>query len=368
MSRMLSADQAMVGDEPIGASIHHDNSSYNEDIARALNWYSYMKNNADAKKYMIAYMKKNPDFTKDQIGHAQKIHEKKYNSSMCWILRMTSNGAVVKPHQLDKALQHITFIVQQVEETEQPKESTEVKKSNIQDALQVKIIDHLGELDGLLDDHLHFGKPLDMYSHLKSHQVAQPYIRPTLEWIQKKIPEIEEAVNGDDKLLKEGYSNFTPSKLKKYLKDLKQFEEDCIRYGNFKKANRKPTVRKPKPAGVQVAKLKFKKEDEAFKLNSIHPTSIIGAEQLWVFNTKNKKLGVYYASGPAGLAVKNSTVINFDPETSVCKTLRKPEETLQKCLTGGKLVMRKLLAELSTKDAPMNGRISADMILVKVSN
>jgi len=234
--------------------------------------------------------------------------------------------------------------------------------------LQVKIIDHLGELDGLLDDHLHFGKPLDMYSHLKSHQVAQPYIRPTLEWIQKKIPEIEEAVNGDDKLLKEGYSNFTPSKLKKYLKDLKQFEEDCIRYGNFKKANRKPTVRKPKPAGVQVAKLKFKKEDEAFKLNSIHPTSIIGAEQLWVFNTKNKKLGVYYASGPAGLAVKNSTVINFDPETSVCKTLRKPEETLQKCLTGGKLVMRKLLAELSTKDAPMNGRISADMILVKVSN
>jgi len=72
MSRMLSADQAMVGDEPIGASIHHDNSSYNEDIARALNWYSYMKNNADAKKYMIAYMKKNPDFTKDQIGHAQE--------------------------------------------------------------------------------------------------------------------------------------------------------------------------------------------------------------------------------------------------------------------------------------------------------
>lgn len=366
MARILSADQLMFGDEPLGESISHDNESYKEDLPKALNWYSYMKGSVDAKKYLIEYMKKN-SYTKDQIAHAQKIHEKKYNTSMCWVLRMTTNGAKFSQNQFDGALLHIDKIIGEIEQIEEPKEPTEVKKGNIQDALQIKISEHLGELEGMLDDHLHFGKPLDMYSYLKSYQIAQPYIKPTMEWVQNKIPEIEEAINGDDKLLKEGYSNFTPAKLKKYLKDLNQFDEDCVKYGNFKKANRKPTVRKPKPAGVQVAKLKFKKDDEALKLKSVHPTSIIGADQLWVFNTKNKKLGVYYASGPAGLGVKNSVIINFDPETSTCKTIRKPEETLQKCLTGGKLVLRKLLGELSTKDAPMNGRIGADIILVKVT-
>ena len=55
----------------------------------------------------------------------------------------------------------------------------------------------------------------------------------------------------------------------------------------------------PKPkvysADKLVAKLKYSKVDDKYKLASIDP-QIIGASELWVFNVKNRKIGKYIAS------------------------------------------------------------------------
>jgi hypothetical protein len=142
------------------------------------------------------------------------------------------------------------------------------------------------------------------------------------------------------------------------------------------KATRKP--RKPKEIKKDkvVAKLKFKKEDAPLKLVSVNPTEIIGASELWVYNTKTRKIGKYIASNidptgqgraGSGLSVKGTTIQGFDEEASIQKTLRKPAEQITEFKNAGKVALRKYLDEIKAVDIKLNGRINADVILLKVT-
>ena len=54
------------------------------------------------------------------------------------------------------------------------------------------------------------------------------------------------------------------------------------------------------------------KEDLEYKLVSISPVDIIGCKYLMVFNTKTKKLGIYYSKDDSGLSVKGSSIEDYD--------------------------------------------------------
>ena len=138
---------------------------------------------------------------------------------------------------------------------------------------------------------------------------------------------------------------------------------------------RKPRKPKVYSADKLVAKLKFKKVDEKYKLASIDPAQIIGASELWVFNVKTRKLGKYVASNidpkgmqrdGTGLSVKGTTILGFDEKQSIQKTLRKPEEQLKEFKDSGKVKLRKFLEDIKTTDTKLNGRSNTDTVLLKV--
>jgi hypothetical protein len=66
------------------------------------------------------------------------------------------------------------------------------------------------------------------------------------------------------------------------------------------------------------------------------------------------------------LSVKGTTIIGFNENTSVCKTLRKPEEKLKEFKAAGKVQLRKFLEDINATDTKMNGRINEETILLKV--
>jgi hypothetical protein len=142
--------------------------------------------------------------------------------------------------------------------------------------------------------------------------------------------------------------------------------EEGNKYANFKKANRKIRVKKAKPAGEQVSKMKYLKEFAELSLKSVSAPSIIGANQLWVYNVKNKKLGVYNASGTSGFSVKGTSLQGYDPETSVQRTLRKPDVIIPKMMAAGKVALRKILPDLTTTETALNGRFNEDILLLRV--
>jgi hypothetical protein len=142
------------------------------------------------------------------------------------------------------------------------------------------------------------------------------------------------------------------------------------------KAKRKSPVRKPKSADKIVAKVKYKVKDEKYQLVSVNPIDIVGANELWVFNTKTRKLGKYVAINQdpkgmqregTGLSVKGTTIIGFNEDESIQRTLRKPEEQLKEFKACGKVKLRKFMDTVKTIETKMNGRINADTILLKVS-
>ena len=176
--------------------------------------------------------------------------------------------------------------------------------------------------------------------------------------------------------LKEGYAHIKKSDIKKFRTAIEELMAALDFVIDTAKATRKPRKAKPKSATKLVEKLKFMKVDQKYKLASIAPDQVIGASELWVFNVKTRKLGKYVAQnidptgqsrGNSGLSVKGTTIIGFNEQESIQKTLRKPELQLKDFKDAGKVKLRKFLDEIATTDTKLNGRINLDTVLLKVS-
>jgi hypothetical protein len=87
--------------------------------------------------------------------------------------------------------------------------------------------------------------------------------------------------------------------------------------------------------------------------------------QVWVFNTKTRKLAVYRTESSSGIQVKGTTLQNYEPEQSVQKTVRKPEIVLQDLLKAGKVQLRKFMDGIKAVDSQPNGRLNADTLIVR---
>ena len=129
-------------------------------------------------------------------------------------------------------------------------------------------------------------------------------------------------------------------------------------------AQRKPRKKKTLSATRLVKTLKYQKEFTDLKLVSINSEKIVGANELWVYNTRYKTLGVYHAvNSVRGLSVKGCTIQHFDEDVSIQKTARKPQEVLEVL---NKRSLKKQLNHMKTKEQTMTGRINAQTILLGV--
>jgi hypothetical protein len=154
--------------------------------------------------------------------------------------------------------------------------------------------------------------------------------------------------------------------LKKITAFYQEVVSACDMLGQEAKVNRKPRAKKPTDKSKVVAKLKYKKTDEPLKLVSINPEDIIGAQELWIYNSKSRKLGKYVAEEFKELGIKGTTITGFNENKSVQKTLRKPIDQLKEFKAAGKVALRKFLDEINAVDTKMNGRINDEIMLLKV--
>jgi hypothetical protein len=210
-------------------------------------------------------------------------------------------------------------------------------------------------------------KAFKVLNLLKGKEVKAAHARIIKGFYAKDLAELEELASGSkDEQLIEGYSHRTKKQIRNLIAFYQEIVSACDMLGQEAKVNRKPRKAKVVPKDKIVAKLKYKKTDEPLKLVSINPTDIIGTKELWVYNTKNRKLGKYVANEYMELGVKGTTITGFNESMSVCKTLRKPEEKLKEFKAAGKVQLRKFLDEINATDTKMNGRINEEIILLRV--
>ena len=154
------------------------------------------------------------------------------------------------------------------------------------------------------------------------------------------------------------------------LKKLKDFFDGIVSESFRMVSENKPTRKrrkvKEKPATVLVSKMNYMQEFPELNLKSVQPEKIIGAMQVWTYNSKTKLLGVYNADNARGITVKGSSLQNFNAETSIGKRLRKPEVVLPDLIDAGKIRIKKILSELTTKESNLTGRMNDDTLIVRI--
>ena len=237
-------------------------------------------------------------------------------------------------------------------------------KISIQGRIQNQVENFVSEIEGQVDDFISSNYKLnfDVYKDLINRGCKSVHARKMRPFYVNCYNELVDVYNQDDEFSEEAWKHLKPKSRKKMMDFFGIIVDDLDRVIKNATAQRKPRKRKTFSAPRLVKNLKYQKDFSDLKLVSINPEKIIGAAELWVYNTRYNRLGVYHAVNDVrGFSVKGCTIQQFDEETSVQKAARKPQEVLE-VLT--KRSLRKQLKQMKTKEQLLTGRINAQTILL----
>lgn len=330
----------------------------NSELASALNWYQSNKDKKSAMKYLAEYAKKNK--IKGRADYSQNF------ITTAFLCRLIVNGTKLPENVIQNVNEQVKKIYSLEESTEAVVEKT-TPTISIQDRVNEKVSEIIGELEGSIDDYQLSGFKKEPSPYAFMHDKAKAmHATKIIEWFKRQRAQYDEVLTTTDEQLIEGYSNFTKNEIKKLVAYCDAIIVDAMKIADESKAGRKPRKKKSKTPEQLVAKVQLLAESEEFKLKSEPTKNIIGATSLWVFNTKNRKLGVYHALDSQGFGVKGTSLTNFSEMKSIQKTLRKPEVILPDVVKGAKVFLRNVMENINAKDSTLNGRLNKDTILVKV--
>lgn len=367
--RVKSVRQTSV--EPHEPTIDSSVENIQGELCRILNWYSYNKTSDDAKKYFLSYLKKYDMDVFDKLK--TKSSDISITTTIGWLCRIYTLNETLFPTKYLKNIKDETTKVLSVVTQEELEDVQKTKKprAGVQEHLQNQLKDLLGAIDSEVDKFLSSKckSEFDMYEWLQQNKTKHVHAKGIADYYEKIVlKELKEAQSGTCQQLAEGYLFLSKKELNTFVAFVEKLIDDANKWQGIAKQisqnNRVPRAKKPKPALKQVEKLQYMKEHG--NLKSVPPTQIVGATQLWVYNTKYKSLGVYVCTNVHGFSVKGCTILNYDVNESISKTLRKPEETVPTVLESGKVALRKILPSLRTKEKKLTGRINKDTILLRV--
>jgi len=359
-------------------------------------------------KYFFDWMSQN-EYTKEQIALAKKASSQTstpyiyariladgcpdYNEKYAkyWETLPGTTGYIkpISEFLHKQAAMMIKSGESKIEVVEDDKPAKKVYKPSIQQIMFEKCVDVLKDVDEWLEDFDKKGfKPdgFNVNSHFAKHDISQAHARKIIKMYEGELNEYNELIAKPSKKmtehekdmyeqLLEGYSHLTTAVIKKKINALQSIIDACNIIIEKAAAKRKPRTPKARSADKVVKDIKYLEAFNDLALVSINPVDVVGASELWVYNVKTRKLGKYIASNidpkgtkrpGTGLSVKGTTLQGFDEAKSVHKTLRKPDEKLKEFKSSGKVALRKFMDGINAVEAPMNGRINKDTILLKV--
>lgn len=348
----------------------------------SMTWYRLESSSKELKPKVINWMSQ-AGYTKEQIAQFKKTKDNRCGTTMGAIAANLLRGMPPVRADFNEGRNTAQWLGESiskvVDEGKFDTDNDEVVDTSVPVVVQPSIQERVREasyrmteeiedaLEAFAQDPDTFDpKAFKLLNLLRGKEVKAAHARVIKDLYTRQYDELVEAATTKDEQLKEGYSHLSKANLKKITLFYHEILSACDMLMQEAKVNKKPRAKKAVPKDKIVAKLKYLKSEEKLKLVSINPTDIISAKELWIFNTKTRKLGKYVAAEYQELSVKGTSLIGFDPIKSVQKTLRKPEEQLKEFKAAGKVQLRKFLEDIKAVDIKLNGRINEDTVLLKV--
>ena len=338
----------------------------------------WMKKNLDRKS--IAAINRLPDWRVSASSHWATVAQ----------LRETKPELIPEVYNIKFDRWIDQLIVDGNSVAEEKKAEEAVKKNAYVPSIQERIHEQASEacdaieewLEGyLIDPNTFDPKGFDFAGHFAKHKVTQAHARKIKKFYAGWLEEAEAVANmptpaaikklkdpvqvAEAEQLREGYSHVKKANARKWAEALGNLISALDMIIDSAKATRKTRTKKAPSKEKMVAKIKVKERDDRYQVVSVNPVEIIDATEVWVFNTKTRKLGKYVAEPHTTIKVKGTTLQFFDEEQSVQKTLRKPEETLKEFKRANKVALRKFLDNINSVAIKLNGRLNADTVILK---
>lgn len=348
------------GDEPTVTK-----EFYQEQLTRALNWYNANREEKDYRAYADYYVK-----------HSPELKEYAYAVSKASFLEVRMIGVIGRlirrQQHVDiadtmKVLERLVELGAKYKKVVAPKAQqaqSVIPAPSIQDRIIETARTHAAEVEGAIDEYITNGTEFSMKSYLLGNQVSGVVAKKIGTMFERRLAELEEAQLGKCPQLKEAYGHYTKRGLRQFTDFIRQIIADCNQQVVSAKAQRKPRARKVKPAAVVAKNIQCMREFPELGLKSIAPEKIIGATELWVYNTATRKLIWFKAADSNYLGVSGMSITNYDVQGSEVKTLRKPEEFFKKLTSTGKRAMANAWKAINAKTSSPRSRINETMILL----
>ena len=254
------------------------------------------------------------------------------------------------------------------------------KKPSVRDRMRVRTMHIVGDLDDEFEKvwaRDEDPKSFKAYNYFLANDIPGAFMKMVKPEIDKYIDEQQKGLDYRDIKPKdrtdeqqdyvEGFESYSKSQMKQHIAWWQRVYKDCETWETNKKKQRKPRKWKPPSKEKMAAKVKYKPEFSDLKLVSEPPINLIGCSAVVVYNTKNRKLGIYEATHKHhGLTLKGTTLLNYDIDGALQKTVRKPQEVMEKLNTGGLQAIKNTFKALSTTETKLNGRLNKETVLVRI--
>ena len=266
------------------------------------------------------------------------------------------------------------------ESTEQQPTEEKPKKPSIQDRMRKRLMYIVGDIDDAFENvwaRNEDPKKFKAYDYFNMHNIPGAFMKMVKQQVDVYIDEQSKGLQYRDIKPKdrtdeqqdyvESFESYSKVEMKQHIAWWERVYKDCELWEANKKKQRKPRKYKPPSKEKMAKKVKYKAEDKDLKLVSEQPINLPGCTAVVVYNTKNRKLGIYEATHKHhGLSLKGTTLLNYDLSTALQKTVRKPQEVLEKLHTGGLQAIKNTFNALSTTETKLNGRLNKETILLRI--
>lgn len=362
-------DEKYTGAEPSWADADKLSDAEREvRMRQAFFYYNYYYSVKDLRPGVTAWLKAQEGVSKQLVSNYIQSPDSATTVTAGSLARCWQRGMPFTKRHTDYLMRVVTEAAAKVSKTTEAEvKKPSVQKLSIQDHIRAQADQHVVYFEELEDKMIQGEKVAPAAAaYLRQHQVPSALIARIRPVFEQRRAELQEARDGKCEQLAEAYEHVRTREFKRRMEFYDGLISDLENYGKVKRAARKPRAKKPVDRARLVKKLNYLRSCPELKLTSIQPQEIVGAEILWIYNTKNRKLGKYVAETSNTLGVRGSTILGYDPVKSVSKTLRKPEQQLAELMKAGKVALRKFLEDIRAVEVELNGRINKHMLLLKV--
>ena len=369
------SDEKYTGREPVwdterAAAMSQD--EFDHFLRKSFFYYNYYYTQKDCKRHVVKWMQDN-QYSKADVSRFIRSPDRAIPMTACGLVMAARQGMPMREKELTYLRDRLHEAVNS--DDLEPEVATDkttpvpvVRAPTIQDRLNEKTAEHLAHFEGLYDDVIAGNdvKP-DAFNYLTANTVPQSQINKFVELFSNRKTELTAAQAKEDEDLAEAYRHYKAADFKRHYAFFDSVLDALDQYRSVKKTQKKARVKRAPNKEKVVSKLKYMKEEKTLKLVSINPVDIVGAQELWAYNTKTRKLYKYVADTLQGpLGVKGTSLTGFDPVKSVGKTLRKPDERLKEFAKATKVQLRRFLEDIKATETVGNGRMNSDTVLLKV--